>query len=319
MRIVRGLHNLRPSPRGCVATIGNFDGVHLGHQAILGRLALRGREHDAPTTVVTFEPNPREYFDPANAPARLMRLRDKAAALAELGIDRFVVLRFGEELRRWDGPEFVRRVLREALEVRHVVIGEGFRFGRGRSGDVPLLRREGERLGFGVDEVGAFVHAGQRVSSTAIRAALVAGNLAEARRLLGRDYRMTGKVIRGRQLGRELGFATANMRLHRKVTPLAGIFAVRVAGMDGGARDGVASLGTRPTVGGGEVLLEAHVFDYDGDLYGRYLDVDFVAKLRDEAHFESLDALVAQMHDDARRARDILALRAGRQPAAALQ
>jgi riboflavin kinase/FMN adenylyltransferase len=213
-------------------------------------------------------------------------------------------------LSRFDGTRFIRRVLDEAMGVRHVVIGAGYRFGRDRSGDVPLLRSEGAVLGFGVDEVGAFECDGRRVSSTAIREALGAGRLDEARRLLGRDYRMTGKVIQGKRLGRTLGYATANMRLHRKVTPLAGIFAVRVSGVDGGARDGVASLGTRPTVGGGEVLLEAHVFDFDGDLYGRNLAVDFVAKLRDEAHFASLDALVVQMHDDARRAREILAMRA---------
>lgn len=318
MQIVRGLHNLKSSHRGCVATIGNFDGVHLGHQAILGRVLDRGQELGVPTAVITFEPNPREYFDPVNAPARLMRLRDKAMALEELSVDRFVVLRFCERLRRWDAPEFVARVLDEALGVRHLVIGQGFRFGRGRTGDVPLLRREGVARGFSVDEVEPFMHGGERVSSTAIRAALVAGNLATAGRLLGRDYRMSGKVIEGKRLGRTLGYATANMRLHRKVTPLAGIFAVRVSGADRGPRDAVASLGTRPTVGGGEVLLEAHVFDFDGDLYGRYLSVDFVEKLRDEARFASLDALVAQMHVDARRARAILATRAAGRAAATM-
>ena len=307
MQIVRGLHNLRPSLRGCVATIGNFDGVHLGHQSILARLAARGVEHGLPTCVLTFEPNPREYFDPANAPARLMRLRDKAAALAAIGIDRFVVLRFDEQLRRWDGREFIARVLDEAMGVRHLVIGQGFRFGRGRSGDVPLLVSEGEVRGFGVDAVGAFLRDGERVSSTAIRAALGSGDLALARQLLGRDYRMSGKVILGARLGRTLGYPTANMRLHRRVTPLSGVFALRVAGVDGGLRDGVASLGTRPTVGGTGLLLETHVFDYDGDLYGRYLAVDFVERLRGEEKFSSVDVMVEQMHRDARRAREILA------------
>jgi riboflavin kinase/FMN adenylyltransferase len=306
MKIVRGLTNACPSDRGCVLAIGNFDGMHLGHEAIVEHLAARGREHGLPTAVLTFEPNPREFFDPANAPARLMRLRDKAARLAELGVRRLVLLKFDERLRGWDGTTFVERVLVEALGVRHVVIGSGFRFGKGRTGTVALLRELGLRHGFEVDEVEAVHVGGERVSSTRIRAALAAGDLDMARRLLGRDYRMTGRVMEGRRLGRELGYATANLRLHRKVTPVSGVFAVRVEGAGEDAGPGVASVGTRPTVGGGEVLLEVHLFDWEGDLYGRYLGVDFVAKLRDESKFENLDALVAQMHRDARAARALL-------------
>ena len=306
MKIVRGLTNARPSDRGCVLAIGNFDGMHLGHEAIVERLAARGSEHGLPTAVLTFEPNPREFFDPANAPARLMRLRDKAARLAELGVGRLVLLKFDERLRGWDGPAFVQRVLVEALGVRHVVIGSGFRFGKGRTGTVELLRELGRRDGFGVDEVEAIEVGGQRVSSTRIRAALSAGDLATARSLLGRDYRMTGRVMEGRRLGRRLGYATANLRLHRKVSPVSGVFAVRVEGAGDGMRPGVASVGTRPTVGGGEVLLEVHLFDWAGDLYGRYLGVDFVCKLREESKFENLDALVTQMHEDARAARTLL-------------
>jgi riboflavin kinase/FMN adenylyltransferase len=306
MKIVRGLTNARPSDRGCVLAIGNFDGMHLGHEAVVERLAARGRDHGLPTAVLTFEPNPREFFDPANAPARLMRLRDKAARLAELGVDRLVLLKFDERLRGWDGTTFVERVLVEALGVRHVVIGSAFRFGQGRTGTVALLRELGLRHGFEVDEVDAVHVGGERVSSTRIRAALAAGDLDKARLLLGRDYRMTGRVMEGRRLGRKLGYATANLRLHRKVTPLSGVFAVRVEGAGEDAGPGVASVGTRPTVGGGEVLLEVHLFDWEGDLYGRYLGVDFVAKLREESKFENLDALVAQMHRDARAARALL-------------
>jgi len=306
MKIVRGLTNARPSDRGCVLAIGNFDGLHLGHEAILERLAARGREHGLPTAVLTFEPNPREFFDPANAPARLMRLRDKAARLAELGLDRLILLKFDERLRGWDGRSFVERVLVEALGIRHVVIGSAFRFGRGRTGTVDLLREAGQRHGFGVDEVDAVRIGGETVSSTRIRAALAAGDLDTARLLLGRDYRMTGRVMEGRRLGRTLGYATANLRLHRKVTPLSGVFAVRVEGAGEGRLPGVASVGTRPTVGGGEVLLEVHLFDWQGDLYGRYLGVDFVSKLREESKFENLEALVAQMHVDARAARAVL-------------
>ena len=306
MKIVRGLTNARPSDRGCVLTIGNFDGMHLGHEAIVRHLGARGREHGLPTALLTFEPNPREFFDPANAPARLMRLRDKAARLAELGVDRLILLKFDQRLRSWDGQAFIERVLVEALGVRHIVIGREFRFGKGRSGTVSLLREEGRRLGFEVDEVGPVSVDGERVSSTRVRAALAAGDLATARRLLGRDYRMTGRVMEGRRLGRTLGYATANLRLHRRVSPVAGVFAVRVHGAGTAVLPGVASVGSRPTVGGGEILLEAHVFDWQGDLYGRYLGVDFVSKLREESHFPDLDALVARMHVDASEARRIL-------------
>lgn len=306
MKIVRGLTNARASDRGCVLAIGNFDGMHLGHEAIVGHLAARGREHGLPTAVLTFEPNPREFFDPDNAPARLMRLRDKAARLAELGVDRLVLLKFDARLRAWDGATFVERVLVEALGARHVVIGSAFRFGRGRSGTVDLLRQLGARDGFDVDEVDAVQVGGERVSSTRIRGALAAGDLDTARLLLGRDYRMTGRVMEGRRLGRTLGYATANLRLHRRVSPVSGVFAVRVQGAADGTHPGVASVGTRPTVGAGEVLLEVHLFDWQGDLYGRYLGVDFVSKLREESKFENLDALVAQMNADAGAARALL-------------
>ncbi len=307
MKIVRGLLNARRSQRGCVLTIGNFDGMHLGHEAILSQLAARGREHELPTTVLTFEPNPREFFDPQNAPARLMRLRDKAARLAELGVDRLVLLRFDDRLRSWDGEEFITRVLVDALGARHVVIGRGFRFGRGRSGTVELLHSEGARAGFAVDEVDAVEVAGERASSTRVRAALASGDLALVRQLLGRDYRITGRVIGGQRLGRELGYPTANLRLHRRVPPVSGVFAVQVHGVGAGPLPGVASAGTRPTLGGGEPLLEAHVFDWNGDLYGRYLAIDFVAKLREELSFPDLATLVEYMDRDAGEARRILA------------
>lgn len=306
MEIVRGLPAPRVAERGCVLTIGNFDGMHLGHEALLRQLALRGHEHGVATAMLTFEPNPREFFNPDAAPARLMRLRDKASRLAELGIDRLVLLRFDERLRSFGGEEFIERVLVQGLGVRHVVIGSAFRFGKGRSGTVELLREVGRQRGFGVDEVDAVLVDGERVSSTRVRAALARGDLDQVRRLLGRDYRVTGRVMEGRQLGRQLGYATANLRLHRRVSPVSGVFAVRVHGVDDLPLPGVASVGSRPTVGGGEMLLEAHVFDWQGDLYGRYLAVDFVAKLREESRFPDLDALVARMHLDAREARRVL-------------
>ncbi|MCZ8130739.1 MAG: bifunctional riboflavin kinase/FAD synthetase [Steroidobacteraceae bacterium] len=314
MELIRGLldASTRAGVRlgGCAVAIGNFDGVHLGHQALVRAARAKAREFGLPSAVLTFEPLPREFFDRDAAPPRLMRLTEKCEALAALELDRLVVARFDARLQRLRAPEFVAQVLANALGARHVVVGEGFRFAVHREGTVETLREGGVRHGFTVESVPAVVVDGERVSSTRVRAALAHGNLALVRRLLGRDYRLSGRVIRGQQLGRRLGYATANLRLHRRRLPLSGIYAVRVAGIEGAPRDGVASLGTRPTVNGVEPLLETHVFDFAGDLYGRRLHVDFVAKIRDEARFETLDALVAQMHDDADRARRILAARA---------
>lgn len=307
MRIVRGLINARPADRGCVAAIGNFDGMHLGHQAIFGRAVGRARELGVPPVLVTFEPNPREYFDPDNAPPCLMRLRDKAHVLGRYGIDRLVLLRFDATLRAWDGRQFIERVLDRALGARGVVIGAGFTFGHRRSGNVALLREAGARHGFGVEVVEPVELDGERVSSTRIREALAAGRMALVRRLLGREFCMSGRVIRGRRLGRTLGYATANIRLHRRVLPVAGVFAVRVHGLGDRVMPGVASVGVRPTLGGGEPLLEVHLFDFSGDLYGRYLEVEFVEKLRDEIRFPSVDEMVLRIHADASAARQILA------------
>ncbi len=306
MQVVRGLHNLRPRHRGCVATIGNFDGVHLGHQAVFRNLLARGRENGLPATVITFEPQPLEYFAPDAAPARLTRLREKLQALRDTGIERVVVLEFGPRLAAMDATEFVRHLLVEGLAAESLLVGDDFRFGRGRAGDYALLERMGREHGFVVENLNTVTHDSIRVSSTRIREALTAGDLVTAERLLGRPYRIAGRVRRGRKLGRSLGFPTANLALHRKVVPLWGIFAVRVSGA--GLRDhpAVSSLGTRPTVNGTDPLLEVHLFDFDGDLYGHYLDVDFVARLRDEQKFDSIEALVAQMHRDAAAARRVL-------------
>ncbi len=297
---------LDPDPGRAVA-IGNFDGVHLGHQAILAVLQQGGRESRLPTAVVCFEPLPREFFAKASPPARLMRLTDKAERIAEVGIDELRVLRFDERLAGLTADEFIERVLVGALRSKRVVIGEGFRFGRGRGGDVALLRRAGAACGFAVDAVPPRMAEGRPISSTRLRAAIAAGQMEEARSLLGRDYRISGRVIAGSKLGRMLGFRTANMRLHRRVSPVAGIFAVRVTGAGLERHPGVASVGTRPTVGGTEWLLESHLFDFDGDLYSKRLSVDFVARLRDEIRFPDVEAMTAQMHDDARRARKLLA------------
>jgi len=308
VELIRGLHNLRPEHRGSVVTIGNYDGVHRGHQHMLEAVCAKAREFGLPATVVTFEPTPREFFEGPAAPARLMRLREKLEALEFYGIERVVVLRFDASMRAMSAAEFERRLLVEGLGVRHMVVGHDFHYARRREGNIASLRAAGELHGFDVDEIDQFLVAADRVSSSLVREALGANDLDRAATLLGRPYRMTGRVRRGVQLGRTLGFPTANLALHRKVVPLWGIFAVRVSGHGLVDHPAVVSLGTRPTVNGTDPLLEVHLFDFDDDLYGQYLSVDFVRWLRAERKFDSLDALVAQMHVDAGQARAVLGL-----------
>jgi riboflavin kinase/FMN adenylyltransferase len=307
MLIRRGFAPCRDADTGRAVAIGNFDGVHLGHEAILAMLVGRGREARIPAAVVCFEPQPKEYFAKAEAPARLMRLRDKAERIVQAGVDELRVLRFDAGFAALDAETFIERVLVGALRARQVVIGEGFRFGHERRGDVALLRRAGRAHGFGVDALAPRLEGGRPVSSTRVREAVAAGRFDEAKALLGRDFRISGRVIAGERLGRRLGFPTANLRLHRRVSPVAGIYAVRAscAGLE--RHPGVASVGTRPTIGGREWLLEVHLFDFDGELYRKRLDVDFVARLRDEVRFPDLESMTTQMQDDARRARKLLA------------
>jgi riboflavin kinase/FMN adenylyltransferase len=307
MRVRRGFESSAGTDPGRAVAIGNFDGVHLGHQAILAVLAERGRELRLPTAVVCFEPQPKEFFAPGGPPARLMRLRDKAERFAGAGVDEMRVLRFDARLAGLGAGEFIERVLIGSLGAKQVVIGDGFRFGKGRGGDVEALRRCGHARGFAVDAVAPRQEGGRPVSSTRVREALASGRLEEARALLGRDFRVSGRVVAGARLGRTLGFRTANMRLHRPVSPVAGIFAVRVTGAGLARHPGVASVGTRPTVGGTEWLLETHLFDFDGELYRQRLDVDFIARLRDELRFPDLASMTEQMRQDARQARALLA------------
>ncbi|HSN72660.1 MAG TPA: bifunctional riboflavin kinase/FAD synthetase [Steroidobacteraceae bacterium] len=306
MQLVRGLYNVRSHHRPCVATIGNFDGVHLGHQRMLEALRHRAAALDLPGTVISFEPTPREYFAGTAAPPRLTRFREKFEALANYGVDRFVCLRFDSRMRSIGALAFIDEVLVGQLGVRALVVGHDFRFAHQREGTVELLQAVGPERGFEVEVVEPFEYGGERVSSSRVRAALAAGDLAEAARLLGRPYRITGRVAAGLKLGRRLGFPTANLRLHRRASPLGGVFAVRVQGGGLTNAPGVASLGTRPTVNGKEPLLEVHVFDFDGDLYRARLDVDFVSRLREERWFPSIDALVEQMRHDALEARRTL-------------
>jgi riboflavin kinase/FMN adenylyltransferase len=311
MELVRGLYNLQPRHRGCVATIGNFDGLHLGHQRMLQAVRVRAKELAVPAAVISFEPLPREYLATGAVPPRLMRFREKFAALADCGIDRFVCLRFDERMKRVSPEEFIERILIDQLQVKWIVAGEDFRFARNRQGEIATLRSHGLTHGYGVDVIEPLVLDGERVSSSLVRAALASGDMERARRLLGRSYRMSGKVVEGQLLGRKLGFPTANVRLLRRSTALAGVFAVRVSGAGLNRAPGVANLGTRPAIEGHhEPLLEAHVFDFSGNLYRQMLHVDFEVRLRDEVWFPSLEALTEQIRADAVQARQILGVTA---------
>jgi riboflavin kinase/FMN adenylyltransferase len=306
MELVRGLHNISQRHRGCVLTVGNYDGVHLGHQQMIGVLKARAAQLRSVATVLVFEPSSKEFIDPEGAPPRLTRWREKFLALAAQGVERLVTLRFDERMRGMTPQCFVDELIVERLGTRHLVVGDDFRYGSNAGGTIDSLRAAGLTHGFGVEQLAQFVIDGVRVSSTAVRERLEIADYPGAARLLGRPYRMMGRVVRGRQLGRALGFPTANLRLMRRKSPVWGISAVWIHGIDSRPLPGVASLGTRPTVNGVEPLLEAHVFDFSGDLYGRPIEVEFVAKLRDEAKFESLDAMMVQMKIDGARARDIL-------------
>ena len=307
MEFVRGMHNLSPRHRGCALTVGNYDGVHRGHQAMIDALKARAAELRCPAVVLAFEPSSKEFLDPANAPPRFTRWREKFIRLAANGVDRFVSLRFDEHMRDMAPDDFVQHLIVEALGARHIVVGPDFRYGSHAVGTCDSLRALGRHLGFEVEQIQGIVFDGARVSSTRVRKELAQADYDAAARLLGRRYRMMGRVTHGKKLGRELGFPTANLPLKRKRSPVWGVLAVRVHGIEGHALPAVASLGTRPTVNGVEPLLEVHVFDFAGDLYGLPIEVEFVQKLRDEEKFASLDAMVAQMQVDAAQARVALA------------
>lgn len=309
MHLIRGLHNINPALRGCAATIGNFDGVHLGHQAVLGQLAERAAELGLPTTVVIFEPQPQEYFAPEQAPPRLTRFREKLVALRRFSVDRVLCLRFDRAFAELTAEEFVRRILVDGLGVRYLVVGDDFRFGTGRSGDFDYLVQAGKREGFQVAHMHSFEIGSARVSSTRIREALRAGDLTAAEQMLGRSYRMLGRVAHGDKRGRTIGFPTANLFLHRHSTPVQGVFAVEMYGLDTEPLCGVANVGTRPTVDGTRSLLEVHLFDFVGDIYGRHVAVDFVRKIRDEKRFDSFAGLKAQIEQDAQQARKLFSER----------
>lgn len=305
-RLFRDVEGDSLCPQGSVVCIGAFDGLHLGHRALVGRVRERARAAGLAAVALSFEPLPREFFGRAQPPPRLLLPRAKFEGLRGLGMDVVGLLRFNAAMAAMSAEDFVERVLVKRLAAREVWVGPDFRFGNGRRGDLALLQEMGADRGFTATAIAAVDGEGGRYSSTALRQQLAAGDLEGARRALGRPYAISGKVVRGKQLGRQLGYPTANLRLAGKRPALSGIYATWVHGIGAEPMASVASLGTRPTVQGVEPLLEAHVFDFDGDLYGRRIEVEFVAKLRDEEKFDDLPALVRQMDLDAAQARRVL-------------
>lgn len=312
MELIRGIHNIRPGHRGCVATIGNFDGVHLGHQAVIGQLSEKAAELGLPSLLMFFEPQPQEYFTPEQVPPRLTRLREKLLALRRFSLDRVLMVHFNRRFAAMSAEEFIQSVLVDRLGIRYLVIGDDFRFGRGRGGDFALLQQAGAIHGFEVANMHSFLVDGERVSSTGIRAAMGEGDMARAEKLLGRPYRMAGRVRHGEKRGRTIGFPTANLYLHRRAAPVSGVYAVEMFGVHGEPVPGVANVGSRPTVDGSRTILEVHLFDFDRDIYGCYVQVSFLHKLRDERRFDSFELLKAQIHEDARQARAYFGDRYGR-------
>lgn len=297
MELIRGMHCIAPRHHGNVVTIGNFDGVHHGHQMLLAHLRAKSEELGHPSLLMTFEPQPREFFRGETVPARLTRFREKVSLLRQTGIDRVLCVPFNERTARTPAGWVVKELLAELLGARYVVVGDDFRFGRGQEGDYRMLKEAGDRHGYGVSHMGTLTFEHGRVSSTRVRTALAAGEFGLAEKLLGRKYFITGRVVYGRQLGRELGVPTANIRLQRYRAALEGVYAVTVEGI-GAPRRGIANIGVRPTVDGKEPLLEAHLFDFDGDIYGELLTVTPHRKVRDEIKFASLDALKARVTRD---------------------
>lgn len=301
MEVIRGRYNIQAHHHGCALTIGNFDGVHLGHQALIAELKRRAQQHGLTSCVVTFEPHPYEYFD-RNVKPRLTRLREKLEALAHFGVDRVLVLPFNQDLADLSAEGFVREVLVKQLGAKAILIGDDFRFGHKRAGDIALLRSLSDCCGFVVADMPTLTHATDRVSSTLVRKALEVGDLTLASTLLGRPYSMSGRVAHGDKRGRTIGFPTANVFLHRKAVPISGVYCVVMHGLDEGTVTGVANVGNRPTVEGTRSLLEVHLFDFDREIYGEHVKVEFAQKLRDEKKYDSFDLLKVQIQLDAEQA-----------------
>jgi riboflavin kinase / FMN adenylyltransferase len=308
MRLIRGLSHLEPFKNGCVLTIGNFDGLHSGHRAVIKKLAERSAELNLPAVIMIFEPQPLEYFLGDNAPSRLMRLREKAIEFAKLPVDNVLIVRFNRHFANLDAEQFIDDILINKLNVKHLVIGDDFHFGKARRGNFAMLKEKGKVHGFKVEDTGSYQFDGLRISSTLIRDALGAGDLAQAERLLGHSYSICGRVTHGDKRGRTIGYPTANIIMFRKNTPVSGVFAITMTGIDNLEFEGIANVGTRPTFAtGSRVILEVHLFDFNKEIYGHYVEVHFRQKIRDEMCFQSLEQLKAQIIKDVAETKKIFA------------
>lgn len=303
MELIRSFNNLRQHHKKCVVTIGNFDGVHLGHQAIISQLKEIAKKYDLPTVVIIFEPQPQEYFSPVNAPVRLTRLREKVEELSCLCVDRLVCLRFDEKLANLSAKEFVELLLIDGLDIRHLVVGDDFRFGKNRQGDYLTLEKMADEFGYELDHTNTCLFEGERISSTRIRQALANDDLKLAAQLLGRGYAISGRVVHGDKRGRPLGFATANMELHRLHSPVTGIYVTCVHGINDKIYPAVTSIGTRPMFDGEGMRLETHILDFDETIYAKHIRVEFLEKLRPELKFPDIDELKKAIETDIENAR----------------
>lgn len=310
MQLIRGIHNIQLSSeyhaKGCVLTIGNFDGVHLGHQRVIEALVSQAKALNAVPTVMVFEPQPQELFAPDKAPARLTRLRDKYTLLKRLGVQRLVCVNFNRRFANLSAQDFVEQLLVKQLNISHLIIGDDFKFGKNRQGDFSMLRQAGQQHNFGVSDTASYKLADCRISSTEIRKALQVDDLAEAQRMLGRPYSIIGRVFHGDKRGRQLGFPTANVRLKRRVSPVSGVYAVKVM-IGEQSLLGVANIGSRPSVMGVKQQLEVHIFDFDTEIYGQSIEVILLKKIREEKKFDSLAQLTEQINEDSKQARTFFA------------
>jgi riboflavin kinase/FMN adenylyltransferase len=309
MQLIRGLHNIRSEDHGCVLTIGNFDGVHLGHRRVIEALVAKAKLLALPATVMIFEPQPQEFFLPKQAPARLTRFRDKYNLLKKLGVERLLCINFNSKFASMSAEAFIEQLLVMRLGTKHLIIGDDFRFGKNRQGDFKLLKEASNKFSFGLSDTKSYKLANCRISSTAIRQALEHDELELAAKMLGRPYAISGRVVHGDKQGRKLGFPTANVLLKRRVSPVSGVYVVEVCGCKDKPEQrlfGVANIGSRPTVAGIRQQLEVYIFNFDGNLYGHAIEVILVKKIRNEQRFESLAALTAQIALDSQAAKTYL-------------
>jgi len=305
MQLIRGIHNIQSQDHGCVLTIGNFDGVHLGHKEVIKALIKQAKSQNSVAAVMVFEPQPQELFSPDTAPARLCRLRDKYTLLKELGVERLICVNFNDKFAKQTAKNFIDDLLVNKLGIKGLIIGDDFRFGKNRQGNYEMLRKAGEQFDFHVSDTASYKIENCRISSTEIRQALEVDNLAAAEKMLGRPYSIIGRVFHGDKRGRQIGFPTANVKLKRRVSPVNGVYVVKIKTVEN-EYFGVANIGSRPTVSGIRQQLEVHIFDFNADLYGQTIEVVLLKNLRKEMKFDSISALTAQIKLDSEEARSYI-------------